>query len=69
MSGAIPPLPSTHSWHGAQLKHRDNFTFTFTFIIQGGSEDHRNSEDIFLQVGWISWNSLITQSYVHLCDS
>jgi hypothetical protein len=24
MSGAIPPLPNS-----AQLKHRDNFTFTF----------------------------------------
>jgi hypothetical protein len=21
--------PNTHSWHGAQLKHRDNFTFTW----------------------------------------
>jgi hypothetical protein len=30
MSGAIPPLPNTPSWLGAQLKHRDNFTFTFT---------------------------------------
>jgi hypothetical protein len=29
--GAIPPLPNTSSWRGAQLiKHRDNFTFTFT---------------------------------------
>jgi hypothetical protein len=28
MSGDIPPLPNTHSWRGAQLKHRDNFTFT-----------------------------------------
>jgi hypothetical protein len=32
MPGAIPPLPSTTSWRGAQLKkHRDNFTFNFTF--------------------------------------
>jgi hypothetical protein len=23
---------STPSWHGAQLKHRDNFTFTFAWI-------------------------------------
>jgi hypothetical protein len=30
MSGAIPPLPNTPSWRGAYLKHRDNFTFTFT---------------------------------------
>jgi hypothetical protein len=26
MSGAIPPVPHTPSWRGAQLKHRDNFT-------------------------------------------
>jgi len=25
MNGAIPPLPNTPSWRGAQLKHRDNF--------------------------------------------
>jgi hypothetical protein len=24
--------PNTLSWCGAQLKHRDNFTFTFTFL-------------------------------------
>jgi len=23
-----PPLPNTPSWRGAQLKHRDTFTFT-----------------------------------------
>jgi len=29
VSGAIPPLPNTPSWRGAELKkHRDNFTFT-----------------------------------------
>jgi hypothetical protein len=28
MSGAIPPLPNTPLWRGAQLKHRDNFTFS-----------------------------------------
>jgi hypothetical protein len=32
MSGAIPPLPQYASWRGAQLKHRDNFTFTFIDI-------------------------------------
>jgi hypothetical protein len=32
MSGAIPPLPNTPSWSGAQLKHRD-FTFTFTSVF------------------------------------
>jgi len=33
MYGDIPPLPNTPSWHGAQLKHRDNFTFTFTNLL------------------------------------
>jgi hypothetical protein len=28
MRGAIPPLPNTPPRHGAQLKHRDNLTFT-----------------------------------------
>jgi len=32
MSVAIPPLPNTPSYRGAQLKHRDKFNFTFTFI-------------------------------------
>jgi hypothetical protein len=25
--------PSTPSWHGAQLKHWDNFTFNFTLPL------------------------------------
>jgi hypothetical protein len=28
MRGAIPPLPKYAPWRGAQLKHRDDFTFT-----------------------------------------
>jgi hypothetical protein len=32
MSGAILTLPNTPSWRGAQLKPKDNFTFTFTTI-------------------------------------
>jgi hypothetical protein len=28
MSGAIPPLPNTPSWSGAQLQHRDTLPFT-----------------------------------------
>jgi hypothetical protein len=31
MSAAIPPLPNTPSCRAAELKHRDNFTFNFTF--------------------------------------
>jgi hypothetical protein len=30
MSGAITLLPHMPSWRGAQLKHRDKFTFIFT---------------------------------------
>jgi hypothetical protein len=38
MSGVIPPLPNTTSWRGDQLKHRDNFTFTFySKKFKGGS--------------------------------
>jgi len=28
MSVALSPLPNAPSWRDAQLKHRDNFTFT-----------------------------------------
>jgi hypothetical protein len=35
MSRTIPPLPNTPSWRGAQLKHRDKFTFYFTFMAWG----------------------------------
>jgi hypothetical protein len=33
MCGAIPPLPNTPLWHGAEVKKKaqDNFTFTLTF--------------------------------------
>jgi hypothetical protein len=34
MSGTVLALPNTPSWRGAQLKHRDNFTFyTFTCAL------------------------------------
>jgi hypothetical protein len=29
MSGALPPLPNTPPWRGAQLNQRDKFTFIF----------------------------------------
>jgi hypothetical protein len=32
MNGSIPPFPNTPPWRGAQLKHRDNFTFTFLWV-------------------------------------
>jgi len=33
MRGALSPLPNTPSCRGAQLKHRDNFTFTVTSTL------------------------------------
>jgi hypothetical protein len=33
MGGDIPSLPNTPSWRGAQLKHRDNFTFNFIGLL------------------------------------
>jgi hypothetical protein len=33
MCGAMPPLPDTPSWRGAQKKDKGNFTFTFTFFM------------------------------------
>jgi hypothetical protein len=33
MSGVIPPLLNMPSWRGAQLKHRDNFTFKDSYSI------------------------------------
>jgi hypothetical protein len=43
MCGAIPPLPITPSWRGAQLKHKDDLIFTFTFTLfqdlRGGTEE------------------------------
>jgi hypothetical protein len=34
MHGAIPPLPNTPSWRGAQLKNSDNFTAGMDTIIE-----------------------------------
>jgi hypothetical protein len=47
MREAIPPLPNTPSWRGAQLKHRDNFTFTFTISFKQfqDREDDDEKED------------------------
>jgi len=33
MPGAIPPLPITPSWRGAQLKHRDKFTLPHPYQV------------------------------------
>jgi hypothetical protein len=34
MFGSIPPLPNTPSRRDAQLKHRDDFTFTLRVILR-----------------------------------
>jgi len=34
MSGTIPPLPNTPSWHGAQLKKKHMDNFMDTVILQ-----------------------------------
>jgi hypothetical protein len=34
MSRTIPPLPNTPPWRGAQLKHKDNFNFTFYWCVE-----------------------------------
>jgi hypothetical protein len=33
MRGAIPPFPTTPSWRGDQLKHRDTFIFYYHFNL------------------------------------
>jgi hypothetical protein len=38
MGGAILPLPNTPPWRGAQLKHRDNFTFIIEVHIKFWSD-------------------------------
>jgi hypothetical protein len=35
MYAAIPPLPNMPTWHGAQLKYRDNFTFYSARVFTG----------------------------------
>jgi len=34
MGGAVPPLPNTPSWRGAQGEHRDNFTSTLQYLYE-----------------------------------
>jgi hypothetical protein len=45
MSGDIHPLPDTPSCRGAQLKHRDNFTFTL-YVTRRFTRWHRPKEII-----------------------
>jgi hypothetical protein len=43
MSDAIPPLPNTPSWRGAQSKHRDNFTI---YLLNLKGRDHSEYLDV-----------------------
>jgi hypothetical protein len=61
MSGAIPPLPNTPSWRGAQLKdkHRDNFTCTFTYKKQNMlvQKEHRPWLGVLRKAeGGVTWH-------------
>jgi hypothetical protein len=49
MYGAIPSLPNTLSWCGAQLKHRDNFTFTFTFYFDGWMDEWMDPSKLYVE--------------------
>jgi hypothetical protein len=57
MCGAIPPLPNMPSWHGAQLKHRDNFTFYWEVVSLLAS-------DYFCQRDSLALCSLFTLKFV-----
>jgi hypothetical protein len=46
MGGAIPPLPNTPSWRGAQLKHRDNFTFLLLHFNNNNNNNNNNNKNI-----------------------
>jgi hypothetical protein len=44
MRRAIPPLTNTPSWHGAQLKHRDNFDHLL-YLLNGGCISNGSPND------------------------
>jgi hypothetical protein len=62
MSGAIPPLLNTPSWHGAQLNHRDNFAFTFSFTFTGCFSCCRHICFVYLLL------ALVNVVWRHLCE-
>jgi hypothetical protein len=57
--------PSTPSWRGAQLKHRDNFTFTFTFYYTSSAMSCRGRHFIFRRHGNLERRP--AASYLPLC--
>jgi len=52
--GAIPPLPSTSSWHGS-YKHRDNFTFTISLPYQPHISGLVQGEEVLQQQHPFNW--------------
>jgi hypothetical protein len=57
--GSIYPLPRTPSWRSAQLvKHRDNFTFTFTFI-----KPYEHRRDVVITVIFMCLISMYVPTY------
>jgi hypothetical protein len=60
MSGAITPLPNTPSWRGVQLKHWDNFIFTFYLLRSSYS---KRSLPFMLSV------ELVCICHPHMCAS
>jgi hypothetical protein len=53
MSGTIPPLPNTPPWRGAQLKHKNKFTF---YLREVGWED---MDWIHLAQDRYQWRTLV----------
>jgi hypothetical protein len=62
MSGAIPPLPNTSPWRGAQLKHRD-----FTFYLLSPSYVHfmhlLQTTDTKIVVSWVGAQCSVVAGY------
>jgi hypothetical protein len=66
MSGTVPLLPNTPSWRGAELKHRDNFTFLCLYMGYGkiqGSKLNSNKQSLNL----ICFNFVRNINFVCYC--
>jgi hypothetical protein len=68
MRGAIPPIPNTPSWRGAQLKkHRDLYLFTraalkfceLTLLLQVGTS-WKCGDGLFFEVPHLASDALLT---------
>jgi len=56
--------PDTPSWHGAQLKHRDNFTSTLFWSLRSSVNIGAERLEIDPWQEWL-WNSVQTCSGAH----